>query len=354
MIMSRGPISLVMAVLIAGCGRFGRQLSPIRLEAIVTLGEAKGEGAIATTPVVSARHPGGFRIVTPTISAIQTSPLAFTDDGRYLESLRGDTTALGKFSGPMFVRLGPGDSIWVFDNSGRVLIFNAQRRFVRTITLPTAPIDAFLLQDNRIVASFDASAAVQLLDANGALVRIVAATPIESQGVTGSARIVPAPDGSFWTYRAQPSDRLEHWDTSGTKLGEMTPQADGFLQQRRSRLDYQQRYDRPPAPSLVPRWIDGKGRLWVLGDVADRHWESGLTPRVAGDSASNSIGDFDRYFDTVLEVRDLRTGALLAMTRLDNHYTMAEPGVLVHVIHTNAGWQRAELMRVVYNETSRP
>ncbi len=66
--------------------------------------------------------------------------------------------------------------------------------------------------------------------------------------------------------------------------------------------------------------------------------------------------DSDKYYDTVIEVRNAETGALIASTRLGSDYaSMAEPGVLVHVSRTSAGWQRAELMRVVLDESaSRP
>lgn len=259
--MRRCWLLLVGATILAGCGGFGRRLSPIRLEPIVTLGATSGDGAIATTPLVSPHHPDGFWVVTPASSAIGSLPLVYGDDGAYLGSLHGDSTLAGSFSGPMFTRFGPGDSIWVFDNSGRVLVFGPRRNYVRSLVLPTAPSDARILPDNRLIARPETAAAVKLFDAQGTFVRDV------------------DPNENRW-------------------------------------------------PSLSPTWIDAKGRLWRVGETTDRH------------------------FDTVLEVRDLNTGRLIATTRLDGTYNMAEPGVLVHTTRTSAGWQRAELSRIMFTEPS--
>lgn len=342
--MQRGGWRRFVLLLVLGCDSQGRGLSSIRVEPVVTLGAASGDGAIATTPVVGARHPGGFRVVIPAASAIGTLPIIFDSAGRYLGSLRGNDSPLGAFNGPMFSRLGPGDSIWVFDNSARVLVFGPERDYVRTFMLPEVVRDGMLLPDGRLIVTSDSGGVIQLVESTGKLVRTMGAQDSSGRLVNQGHSIVTAIGGTFWTTTVAGRWRLEHWDTAGALLGSVEPQATWFPAEPRDGLAAVVAGDRPPAPRIVAAWTDASNRLWSVGEVADQRWKPGV-----------AVTDGDKYFDTIIEVRNLTAGTLIAMSRLDNHYSsLAEPGVLVHVIRTSAGWQRAELMRVVFDETSRP
>jgi hypothetical protein len=88
----------------------------------------------------------------------------------------------------------------------------------------------------------------------------------------------------------------------------------------------------------------------VLGSVPDRHWRAGLG---AGDSTGRQPIESDKYYDTVVEVRDPKTGAVIATARFDiSCRSIAGPGELVHEALTKAGWVRAELLRVVFDENA--
>lgn len=353
--MRRCCSAIALAVLLAGCHGFGRDLSPIRLEPIVTLGETSGEGAIATTPEVSAHHPGGFWIVTPAFSAIDALPMVYGDDGKYLGKLHGDTTLIGSmYGGAVFTRFGPGDSIWVFDVSGRVLIFGPHRNYARAFQLPSLPTDALILADNRFLATQDSGAIVTLFSPTGAVVREIGTMQAGPAHLGPRTVLIALGDGTFWTCTAHPKRQLEHWDTAGRRLRGIDPTDNHFSLQLGEPYSLGMR-DKPPMTRMLPVWIDGKGRLWMLGAVADQHWQQGLDVSDTARPGFMAISDYDKYFDTTIEVRDLNSGALIASTRLDYRYSMVEPGVLVHLTSTAAGWRQAELMRVVFTEpASRP
>lgn len=351
---------VAVATVVAGCGSGGRELAPIRLVSMTTLGADSGDGAIATTPMVSARHPGGFRIVVAEFSTIATSPLVFGDDGRFLGTLHGDSAAMGIFHQPMFARIGSGDSLWVFDNARRVLIFDPSRRYVRTIALGTTPrdatiplSDAVVLPDGRIAATTDAPAIVQLFNANGVVQRDIGVQEFRGSRPLYARRIARAPDGTLWTTTTSDHWRLEHWDTTGRLLKVVEPVASWFVDSVTDHRTWYPTPDQPPPPAIRAIWFDAAGRLWALGAVADRQWREGF---VAADSAvPNSTGhiDSDKYFDTIVEVRDPVTGRLIATARFDIACeSIAEPGVLVHEVDTHAGWRRAELLRVVFDENA--
>ena len=346
----------LFVLFLAACGRFGRGLSPIRLESIVTLGATTGDGAIATSPVVSALHPGGFRIVTPAYSAITTLPMVFASSGEYLGNLHGDSTQMGSFSGPTFTRFGPGDSIWVFDNTGRVLVFSPQRRYIRTVVLPNNPGDAEILRDGRIIASGDSGVLVVLYDARGLTLRGIGATHEDARWIQYNRSILPDTGATFWTMQRKPTWIVQHWDTLGKLLHTLKPRLDWLGPDNAPEYDFEHVYDRPPVADVSAAWLDHDRHLWIVGEVADRHWINGLAPRDTASKRTFPLDDFDKYLDTIIEVLDIPTGRVIASTTFDRYYAVTgEAGVLAHVTRTSAGWQRAELVRVVVDApTSRP
>ncbi len=346
---------LAVAVLVAGCGGRGRELSPIRLVSMMKLGADSGDGAIATTPMVSARHPGGFRVVIARWSALASPPAVFGDDGRFLGTLRGDGAPIGRLDRPLFTRIGQGDSLWVFDNSWRVLIFDPSRRYVRTIAFssprPEASVrldDAVLLPGGRFAATTDGSAVVHVFDANGAVERDIGAQEFSGSPPTSVWHIALAPDGTLWTTTIYGRWRLEQWDTTGKLLKVIEPASTWLVDSIADHRTAGTRPDQPPPPAIKAIWFDAAGRLWILGDVADRHWREGIIE--AGSNRAQHI-ELDRYRDTIVEVRDPVTGRLIAMARFDIACgSIAEPGVLVHEVDTHAGWLRAELLRIVLDK----
>ncbi|MGH7582929.1 MAG: hypothetical protein ACREL5_06885, partial [Gemmatimonadales bacterium] len=148
--MNRGRMVLTIAAACVGCGR-ARRLAPIALQTIVTLGGDADSVGMATDPSVSARHPGGYRIVIPGPSGAPARPLVYGDGGRLLGQLQPGAAPDQQSDAPLFARFGPGDSIWVFDSNDRALVYDASRHFVRALSLPVSPWDAVILADDRLV-----------------------------------------------------------------------------------------------------------------------------------------------------------------------------------------------------------
>ena len=339
---------VLLGALVVGCGRGSRAVAPITLESMTTFGATAGAGTMATWPRVSARHAGGYRILVPQPGGVAALPLAYADDGRLLGPLAATGDSVGGFREPLFTRIGPGDSLWLFDNAQRVLVFSPNRNWVRTIPLLVGPWDAVVGADGRTLISSSSSERpfpLLLITATGAIEREFPGDSV-SQSIHSPRRVIRAPDGSWWTMPMQFRYRLEHWDTTGVLLGVIERTPKWFPPYTRA---YSPSPDHAPSPMLMDAWFDAAGRLWVLGKAADPKWAAGLTtPR---DSAS-SIEDADLVYDTVLEVLDPASGALLAQTRFDVSYPFAvEPGVVMRVRTTANGWNRAELMRVVLDTT---
>ncbi|HET9066246.1 MAG TPA: hypothetical protein VFN22_10550 [Gemmatimonadales bacterium] len=328
-------LGLVLGVALA-CS--SPDLGPFRVERVAELGDAAGPGAIPTWPRVSARHPGGFRIVVPQSGSTAFQPMAFDDGGNFLGLLDAPSTAESSFVQPLFTRLGPDGTIWVFDAAARVLVFDAMRRYQRTVALPIAPWDAVVLADGRLAVTSSAYGTPLpwfLLDRDG---RVVRRFGDGGEVVPSPRRIVAGHNGTVWTLTMTHRQRIEHWDTAGTLLTALEPTSTWFTS-----------YDRitspsdssPPQSTIQDGWVDADGRLWLVGKAADVLWRSGLG------SSGISIVKPDQVYDTVVEVRDPDTGALVESARFDVSYPfVVEPGILMRPRVIEGGWFRAELVEV--------
>lgn len=333
---------LAACALFAACSDGNREVAPISLEPMITLGVEEGDGALATWPRVSARHPLGYRVLVPQPGSVPSLPVVYDDSGRFVGTLGSRGDSANNFVEPLFARIGPGDSVWVFDGALRALVFSPERQFVRSIPLPIAPWDAVVLTGGRIAltpAQFGEPLPWLLLDGEGNELRRIG-TP--DALVPSPRRIIAGRDGTVWTLAMTHRWRMEQWDLEGNKLSELNATPAWFTPHDALTAPGP---DRPPQSAVQDGWVDTDGRLWIVGKTPDVNWRDGVGPPVDGASA---ITDADRAYDTIVEVRDGATGALLGEARFDGAYPfIAEAGVLMKVITTPAGWHRAELARVL-------
>lgn len=333
---------------LAGCSR-GRQLSPIRLEQFLVLGATSGPATMLDWPRVSAHHPLGFRILVPQPGAGSGVPQVYDDNNRYLGALGAEGDGPGEMHDPVFARIGPGDSIYIFAENPRVLVFDPQRALHRSITLPAPVWDGAVLSDGRIAvtsAAHDRPLPFFVLDSRGVVRATLGGGDSTSRGIRSPRWLAVDRDGSYWTMPLQYHWRLEHWDSGGRLIAALEEEPDWFPPYGEQATATAAT---PPPSTVQGFWLDRDDRLWVLGRVADRTWRKGLTVSSPDSSAGGTvIADPDRAYDTILEVRDPVTGAVLASTRFGDYFpAYTEPGVLMRILETAQGWKQAALMQVV-------
>jgi hypothetical protein len=340
----------------AGCGEGDRRLAPIQLDSMLTIGATQGEGVMMSWPRVSPRLPNGTRILVPQPGGVSALPTVLGDDGKYLGTIGAEGDEAGEFRGALFARVGPGDSVYIFAENPRAVVFSADRRPGRTIPLPMGIWDALVLPDQRIVLTSpmnERPLPFLLLDSQGKLLQELGGSDSASLAVKSPRWLARGNDGSYWTMPMQFRWRLEHWDSTGALIKAIDRNPAWFPH-------YQQMlaltHTQPPQPTVQAFWVDSAGRLWVLGRTGDPTWAKGLGPVRAGvTGAVAPILDPDKVYDTVIELRDAATGELISQTRFDVSYPfMVEPGVVMRVLDTPEGWKRAELMRVVAAPPPRP
>ena len=72
-------------------------------------------------------------------------------------------------------------------------------------------------------------------------------------------------------------------------------------------------------PWIQDLWIDEEGKLWVLMRVGDPDWEQGVERVGVGFGRRPSVRmvDYDAFWDTVVEVVDLKAGVTIARRRFE-------------------------------------
>lgn len=338
---------------LAGCGH-ARGLAPFSLRAIDSLGADSGAAAIANLASISARSGRGYRVVMPASGSGTVAPLLFADGNRFLRILRAGADTDQQFERPLFARIGPDDSIWVFDDAPRALVFSPEGNFVRAFRLPASPWDALVLPGSRVViAPAHADRPLPLL-----LLRTDRPGAEEFETTDGAAIAAPRwlaldPDGTLWSMPVQFRWRIEHWDTMGRSLGTAERRTPWFEPYGKlippSVLQ-------PPQPEVRGFWVDASHNIWIVGRVSDRRWARGLAADRAG-VRGRVISDADRVFDSAIEVYDPVSRSTLAAATMDRVYPwMAEPGAIARISDRPSGWKLVELVRVTLMraKTERP
>lgn len=323
------------------------------LRAIDTLGADSGAGAIANLASISARSGRGYRVVMPASGSGTIAPLLFAEGNRFLRALRAGADTAEQFERPLFARIGPDDSIWVFDDAPRTLVFSPEGNFVRAFSLPASPWDALVLPGSRVIiapAHADHPLPLLLLRADGGTVQEFDVT--DGEAIAAPRRLALDPDGTIWSMPVQFRWRVEHWDTTGRSLGTVerrTPWFEPYVKLVSPSVR------QPPQPEIRGFWIDASHNIWIVGRVSDRRWGRGLaTDR---DGQGSVISNADRVFDSVIEVYDPGTRSTLATAIVDRAYPWApEPGTIVAVLDRPSGWKLVELVHVTLTSagTERP
>lgn len=129
--------------------------------------------------------------------------------------------------------------------------------------------------------------------------------------------VAPARDGGFWVAH-QTRYEVERYDREGRLIRAWRRPVPWFPP---NEGEQPADPDLPPQPRLTAIEEDEEGRLWVLALVPDpRHREAfGPSPRPPAGSRERLVDlrDYNRYFDTIIEVLDLRRDVVVSSTRVD-------------------------------------
>lgn len=290
------------------------------LDEAVRLGDIGDPGTVGPAAQIT-RVPSGDFLVAHFDNGAQM--LVYGPDGRYRESIDRRGEGPGEFSDPGLGKLrpAPGGGALILDpGTRRITHLSADWKLLGTTQIRAMfPLNFVPLGSGRgfAVAGWGAgagdgrlAAVAEHLDAEGAVRETIAKVPTD-RGMINQFFASMAVDDEGRVWRSLPTEyAVEAWDPAspGPSLRlegrpdwfTPGPPAEGHPQEA-------------PSPSVIQGLRHRDGLLWIATSVADDRWREAVDNPVRGVPI-----DANRHSDTVVEVVDPATGALLARSVLDD------------------------------------
>jgi hypothetical protein len=344
----RGGALLAVVTLVSSCRTAG-PATPISIEMTGTVAGPAEDGGFIGFTMVSPRLRDGTRIAF-SIDGKKWPPLVVDSSGAVIDTFAVYGEGPGELGSPSWIVKGSGDSILVFD-LGRVLVFDPERHFVRSIPVAARRSWAVaVLPDQGVLtssASFGDTVPIAAYDLTDGDVRWRVSVP-DAPGQSPKVRgLQVAPDGTIWVMRAMQKLELTQYDATGRELRRLSPALpwfppyEDFVNPTR---------ENAPSPYVVGFWVDSLDRAWIVGQAADPDWAT-----AEGEDIQSEGGTYfrptrpDDIRDGVLEVVDLKIGRSIARLQQDELFGfVVEPWVLLRNRVTEDGWQQLDLYSVAW------
>jgi hypothetical protein len=284
------------------------------LEPVVTLGRS-GDPALTRLTKVAMDSRGQF-FVGPTFERGEI--VMYDAGGRFVRRFGRPGQGPGEFRGPIhMLRVGPGDSIHVFEGPRHTVLAPALRAFGSVRVLEILPNDLAFLADGRLVAQHmvmgrgGIGQPLHFVGDGGRIAQSFAGTEKwdPTRIYLGLRAIAPASGNRVWSAHAG-AYRVELWEPGGSNPLTLVRNASWFQPWEHEVRRSAEALERPRIADVAE---DRQGRLWVSILVRDpKHRRARETREVPLTEV-----DANAEFDTVLEVLDPRSGRLLARTRFE-------------------------------------
>ena len=294
------------------------------LDAVATLGDASGPGALSGISSVAKLADGRYAL-TDTYADYEIK--VFTREGLFSQVVgrRGQGPSEFRFARSVYAS---GDEVHVIDPlARRRTIFSRNFQFLRlhgfagSMIGDVLPLDQGWFVINARIFSRDlVSHVLHVFDEGGAIVT--------SMDESREGFRFDKPDGpyfrslarsarGFWSAQ-QTRYRIDEWNVEGSRLRSIERASSWFPEHEGSVGPPLP--DSPPRPSLLAIREDADGNLWTLIRVASDQWSEALAP--APPSAHPEVGqyvlgDLNRAFDSVIEILDVGEGAVITSVRFD-------------------------------------
>jgi len=288
----------------------------IQLVRELTLGSDQDSLSPGVWSSVLRNKEGGYYVAT-LVTAGANHIRMYDARGRFQRAVGRAGRGPGEYRGIVQMALGRGDSIYVFEST-RLSILSPDGAFARTVTpLTFIARQAVVLPNGEMLLSAQrrtralTGLPVHRLAANGQHLTSFGAQPavFDADRPSLSTRwITAAPDGTTWLARP---DRyhIEQWSLEGKRLRTLTRSPTWF---RPRELEVYENAE--PTPFTVGIRVGTEGYLWVLSVKQDANWRTHRIVR--GEGVPHSPSDEDKLYDSVIDVINPTTGALIATATL--------------------------------------
>lgn len=300
----------------------------IALRTVISLSDADHPGLFGYVPLL-ARDSRGRWYVSSTDDGTRAVGV-FGVDGKLDEVLGREGGGPGEFRSIDFIAVGPGDTLWVYDNHlQRRTAFDADHKLVRIDRLPARVYDVFPVAGGRAVASANVRTPehiglpLHMLDPAGRILRSFgpsAAAYWPDLSYAMIQRIAGGPDGTIWA--APMNDyTVTAYTTTGEKVRSLRRTVPWFRPWHQPASSTAR-----PGPYVLSIGFDSDdpALIWVILGVADPDVPEVRTPRM-GRRTQEAI---DSLYDTIIEAVDVMRGVVVASERFDHRYAGMADGLL--------------------------
>lgn len=309
----------------------------VQLREVVRLGGLGDPGTIGSRPEITRTAEGHYVVAS---AENRGQLLVFESDGAFLETLGRNGDGPGEYRVPGRMRPGSDGSLRILDLvNRRITHVSPDAGLLETTDIRSLHgLDFVTLAGERhAVSGFGQiddglSATTEVVGRDGASLGRLGSVAVASWVVNFfRAPIALEEQGRVWTTRAGEYG-FEAWDPEGgseplTRLVGDPEWFDPGPPQAGAPIS-------APAPSIVISLRVDRGLLWAGTWVADEEWETaaGATP---------SPLELDRLLDTILDVIDPASGALVARTRRDEALRGTGDDVHLFGVREDGGIARA-------------
>lgn len=310
----------------------------IELEKVAQLGRVEDTIALLQPTRVARDSRGRFYAA----GILPYSGIAvFEPDGRLTTTIGRKGKGPGEFSRLRTVRVGPGDSLFVHEDS-RLTVLGPSWEYARMVDMPAGPraFRFIVLRDGTVVLNnwFPTHRSFAFFNRQHQFVREFGHTVNGDRFGQDDLLFHSAPidSGRFVTAAQNHRYLVQVWDTSGRLLRENKRQPAWFPPYKREdqmALGFGSRY-----PVVLDVYADvAEGRFWTAAVVPDPAWrEPACRPRADLREGSNCapvpMRQRPRAYDLVLEVLDLNTLRPLISQRFDQPVDSFMEGGLMYVL----------------------
>lgn len=336
-------LRLSAALLVLACGDGDRAKVAIQLQPRVVLDAAVDSIDLrATSPAISSTGYVAAQLLQPPSGGVGI----FDAQGRFIRSVARSGKGPGELSGVVGAGFGPADTLWIMEPFAlHAYTPPPHVAYVRTVrsakpmagrVTPFGVLSYAMVWGNPTVPLHTAP---PILTGWGGeeMARFGSERPpSESEAVMGPVFAV---------------DTSHVWHASGNAYEVRLVAKDGSVAKRIARdvewfppgLTTTGRFwESRPRPRIVDLTTDADGRVWVLIHRAHPNWKADPSrPKTTGPIAIASMPsrhDMSQYLESVIEVFDGTSGALLASQTLGGDVIgFASPGVLCRVDETADG-----------------
>lgn len=289
------------------------------------LGDVDGPGALVAEPSSLSRDSRGRFFLTQ--FSTDQGPLVFDSVGRFIRELGRQGSGPGEFRVARYLSVAPDGRIFVADPvAGRMTVFTP------ALTYDSAATDIGLalaypfevLRQGQVVVGADVSMRDRIgypLHLYGPALEFITSFGTDTPSfrpdrrMSSRRRLARSSDGGVWAAHAT-EYVIDRFDGAGRRTLRLVRRAPWFEPHDAPTLNV----DPEPKPRMMAVSEDSLGRLWVLLVVKDPRWRSALGWNLpsrlgGGRSPLPVIMDNDAYFDTLIEIIDVKTSRILVSQR---------------------------------------